>query len=124
MVIDTGIFIEYLRAGNKQNTVLFSLSDDRELFISSVTLYELYMGATSEEKITDVKFLTDDLTVLVFDRVIAVKASEIYHQLRKSNKMIEFRDIFIAATCIIHDLSVKTLNSKHYSRIAGLNIEK
>lgn len=78
MVIDTGIFIAYLRAGNKQNTVLFSLSDDRELFISSVTLYE----------------------------------------------MIEFRDIFIAATCIIHDLSVKTLNSKHYGRIAGLNIEK
>lgn len=124
LVIDTGIFIEYLRAGNKRNTVLFSLPDDRELFISSVTLYELYMGATTEEKVKDIKLLTDDLTVLEFDSTIAIKASEIYHQLRKLNKMIEFRDIFIAATCIVHDMPLKTLNLKDYNRIDGLTFEK
>jgi tRNA(fMet)-specific endonuclease VapC len=37
--------------------------------------------------------------------------------------MIEFRDIFIAATCIVNGFPVKTLNKKHYGRIKGLSIE-
>lgn len=44
MVIDTGIFIEHLRAKDKLKTRLYNLPTDIELFISSVSLYELYMG--------------------------------------------------------------------------------
>jgi len=47
MVIDTGIFIEHLRAKDKSNTTLYLLPANSELFISSVALYELYMGAAS-----------------------------------------------------------------------------
>ena len=36
--------------------------------------------------------------------------------------MIEFRDIFIAATCIENNLPIVTLNKKHFERIAGLDI--
>lgn len=36
--------------------------------------------------------------------------------------MIEFRDIFIAATCIVNGLPIVTLNKKHFKRIAGLKI--
>jgi len=36
--------------------------------------------------------------------------------------MIEFRDIFIAATCMVNNLPVKTLNKKHYDRIEGLSV--
>ena len=46
---------------------------------------------------------------------------EIYHQLRQVNKMIEFRDIFIAATALVYNLPVKTLNKKHFARISGLS---
>jgi len=41
--------------------------------------------------------------------------------LRQQNKMIEFRDIFIAATCLVNDLPVKTLNLKHFERIDGIS---
>ncbi|SEP39033.1 hypothetical protein SAMN05428947_113191 [Mucilaginibacter sp. OK283] len=44
MVIDTGIFIEHLRAKDKLGTTLYKISDNTELFISSVSLYGLYMG--------------------------------------------------------------------------------
>lgn len=94
MVIDTSIFIEYLRAKNKTKTTLYSLPETIDLCVSSVSLYELLMGATTEEKIKDIKLLTDDLVVLPFTSEVAVKSGEIYHQLRKTNKMIEFRDIF------------------------------
>jgi len=51
-------------------------------------------------------------------------AAEVYHDLRKRNKMIEFRDLFIAATAIAHDLPVLTLNKKHFERIKGIEIKE
>ncbi len=36
--------------------------------------------------------------------------------------MIEFRDIFIAATCMVHELPIVTLNKKHFKCIDGLKI--
>ena len=81
------------------------------------------MGATNEQKRLDVQLLTEDTIILPFDEEVSTRASEIYHDLRKTNKMIEFRDIFIAATCLIHDLPIKTTNKNHFQRIIGLKIE-
>jgi tRNA(fMet)-specific endonuclease VapC len=122
MVIDTGIFIEHLRAKDKLKSTLYNLPSDVELFISSVTLYELYMGATTPEKENDIKLITEDLSILPFSDSVAVEAARIYHRLRLSNKMIEFRDIFISATCLVNDLPLVTLNRKHFDRIKGLKI--
>jgi tRNA(fMet)-specific endonuclease VapC len=122
MVIDTDIFIGHLRAKDKTATILFELANEPELFISAISLYELYMGAITKEKIQDIKNLTDDLTVLPFTDEVAIKAGQIYHQLRASNKLIEFRDIFIAATCLTFKLPIATLNKKHFNRIEGLKI--
>jgi predicted nucleic acid-binding protein len=123
VVIDTSIFIDYLRAKDKKNTVLYKCPSSKKIYISSVTLYELLMGATNEQKRLDVQLLTEDTIVLPFDEEVSIRASEIYHDLRKTNKMIEFRDIFIAATCLIHNLPIKTTNINHFQRIKGLKIE-
>ena len=123
MVIDTSIFIEFLRAKDKSKTTLYKLPDKLQLFISSVTLYELYMGATNEEKMNDIKILTNGIAVISFNEDIAKESAKIYHRLRKTNQMIEFRDIFIAATCLINNLPIKTLNKKHFERIKGLIIK-
>ncbi|QNL52685.1 type II toxin-antitoxin system VapC family toxin [Olivibacter sp. SDN3] len=124
MVIDTGIFIEHLRSKDKTVTMLYRLSDQPYLYISAVSLYELYMGATTKEKEHDVKMLTEDLTVLPFTDAVSIKAAQIYHRLRLNNQMIEFRDIFIAATCIVNELPIVTFNKKHFKRIEGLKITR
>lgn len=122
LVIDTGIFIEFLRAKDKTKTHLYNLPDQGEIFISAVTLYELLMGATTQEKEKDVRLLTEDLIILPFSKEAAWEASKIYHRLRKKNQMIEFRDIFIGATCLLNNLKIFTLNEKHFSRIKELKI--
>ena len=78
------------------------------------------MGATSSEKESDILKSTDELTILPFSDEIAVKAGRIYQELRKKNQLIDFRDIFIAATCLVHNLELVTLNKKHFERINGL----
>lgn len=50
MVVDTNIFIEYLRAKDKLNTILLKLPDNIEMSISSITVYELFMGVNTEKK--------------------------------------------------------------------------
>lgn len=122
MVVDTGVFIEYLRAKDKSKTILLNLPDNLELFISSVTLYELYMGATTPQKWVDVKTLTEDIPVLSFTKSISEKAAIIYQELRASGQIIEFRDIFIAATALSHNLPVLTKNKKHSTRVKDLEI--
>jgi len=122
MVVDTSIFIEFLRKKDKTKTVLYSLPETTTIAISSVTLYELLMGATDKSKNKDVKILTEDLLILSLDQEVAKKSAEIYHQLRNENNMIEFRDIFIAASCLVHNMPLKTLNNKHFERVEGLKI--
>jgi len=123
MVVDTSIFIEFLRAKDKKKTTLYSIDSKIQIYISSVTLYELLMGATNEDKVNDIKVLTEDLIVLPFEESVSRKAAEIYHILRSENKLIEFRDIFIAATCIVYNLPLKTLNFKHFERIKDLALK-
>ena len=80
------------------------------------------MGANNPEKLNDIRILTDDIPVLAFNESVAKEAGDIYHKLRKANKMVEFRDIFIAATAIAYNFSVKTLNVKHFKRIPNIQM--
>ena len=123
MVIDTNIFIEHLRAKEKFTTKLVQLLDDgNKFFISAVSVYELYTGATTFENENRIRLLIEDIPVLTFTHDIAFRAAQIYRQLKAKNKLIEFRDIFIAATCIVHHLPIATLNRKHFERIERLKI--
>lgn len=122
MVIDTGVFIEHIRSKDKLHTTLYLLPENIELSVSSVSMYELYMGATTKDKENDIRILTEDLQILPFNDSVAIKAAQLYHLLKKQNKLIEFRDIFIAATCLINDLPLLTLNKNHFKRIEGLNL--
>lgn len=65
MVVDTCIFIDFLRAKDKTTTALFQIPDSTQIYISSVTLYELLMGAYSPDKVNDIKILTEDLPSFV-----------------------------------------------------------
>ncbi|MVN23286.1 type II toxin-antitoxin system VapC family toxin [Mucilaginibacter arboris] len=122
MVVDTSIFVQHLRAKDKSATTLYQLINSNNLFISSVSLYELYMGATTPDKVKDIERIIEGLSILSFTGSVAIKAAQIYHQLKQSNQQIEFRDIFIAATCLVNNLPIATLNKKLFVRIVGLEV--
>jgi len=122
MVIDTSVFIEYLRSSNKQGTIFYKLPQNISYSISAVTLFELYSGATTLTKEKDILTLTQGIVILPFDNTVATMAATIYRKLKSENKLIEFRDIFIAATCLVHNKPLVTLNIKHFSRIKELDL--
>lgn len=124
MVVDTGVFLEYLGATDKSQTLLQSVSSEGVLTISAITLYELYMAATTREKLRDVQVLTKELLVLPLTDDVALNAAKIFQYLKRQQKPIELRDILIAATAVVNDLPIMTLNRAHYEQIEGLKIVK
>jgi predicted nucleic acid-binding protein len=122
LLIDTSIIIDYLRKKNKRKSQFYKISATHTLFISTITLFELFAGAKNEQKMKDIDSVIEYVKMLPFTEETAKTAGEIYLALRDENKLIEAKDIFIAATALSHDLPLMTLNVKHFERIKGLEI--
>lgn len=123
MVIDSNIFIDHLRAKNKLKTKFYQLlQSEKAIFVSTVSVYEIYSGAATLDKQTNIQVLLKGIVILPFEYETSIIAAQIFNQLKVKSQLIEFRDIFIAATCLVHHLPIVTLNKKHFERIEGLEV--
>jgi predicted nucleic acid-binding protein len=91
------------------------------LFISAIVLFEVRAGlnASNQECLLG---LLRKTVCLPFDLRTAEIAAELSGTLRKSRIQVESSDLFIAATAIVHDLPLATLNRKHFECIEGLTL--
>lgn len=122
VLVDTSILIDFFRKTDKRNSVLMSfVKNDFELCISSITEYEIYIGA-NENQIEYWDQLLKKIIVIAFDKKASREAVEINNLLKKNRKQIDIADLFIAATAIANDLPIITLNEKHFNRIDKLKI--
>ena len=120
--LDTSVLIDHYRKKDKSKSMFFRLTEKYVLFVvSSVTIYELYLGNSEEQNIFWDNFFSQ-ITILPFDTKAAKKATEIYQQLKRDNKLIEMPDILIAGIALQNNLPLATLNKKHFERIKGLQI--
>lgn len=121
-IFDTSIVIDALRQNKKAENIFSEFEEiDGYIFVSSVTIFELFSGKSSKDKkqkdaINDfLKYFTDiDVNIK-----IAKMAGEIY---RDNTKDLGVPDYIIAATAIEIGAQVVTLNTKHFKKIPGLSI--
>ncbi|MCP4700899.1 MAG: type II toxin-antitoxin system VapC family toxin [Gammaproteobacteria bacterium] len=121
-LIDTSIIIDFLRKKHKDKAVLWRLREQYACAMSAVTLFELLSGAKTEKHVTDIAKLAKWIDILPFDNATAKFAAEFFRILKAENKLIEFRDIFIAATAKQHQLGLATLNTDHFERMTELRL--
>lgn len=123
IVLDTSVLIDYFRRTSKQNTTFYQLVAAKQYtFAASViTEYEIYVGATLDQQAFWDKFFAK-VRLLDFDSHCAKEAVEIQKQLKKNNQMIAIPDLLIGSTAKNKGLRVATTNTKHFKRIAGLQI--
>jgi tRNA(fMet)-specific endonuclease VapC len=122
LLIDTSIIIEHLRKTDKRRSILFNITETASLFVSSVTVFELQAGATDTAKQKDIHSILEGIAVLPFDVSTAEEAGKLYRELNVTNRLIEIRDLFIAATARANGLPIMTLNQKHFERVKGLKL--
>ncbi len=121
-LLDTSIIIDHLRKRDKQKSMLFSIADRFDLFVSSITIFELFAGATDERKKNDIENIISAVKIIPFSTDIAKEAGVLYISLKKENRMLEIRDIFIAATAATLNLPIVTINRDHFERIKKIEL--
>ena len=121
ILIDTSVVIDHFRKKNKQKSLLYELSKENTLFLSAISKFEFLVG-TKLTQIRQTKKIIEGFYILSFNSHVAEVASDIAKKLKTKNKIIEFRDIFIAATAIANDMPLSILNIKHFERIDNLEL--
>lgn len=122
VLVDTSILIDYYRKTDKDNSLWVNLVRLGYSFaISTVTKYEIYAGATSNQ-LAFWNTVLQAITVMPLDEVSVDMAVVINSALKKKRKQIDLADLFIAATAAAHNLPLVTLNRKHFDRIDGLQL--
>lgn len=124
ILVDTSVFIDFLRKEKKDQTILWHLQENYLCSMSAVTLFELQCGAKTDKHLADIEKLQKWVKSLPFNDAVAGNAATIFRELKAKNKLVEFRDIFIAATAYEHDLPVATLNTKHFENITQITLIK
>jgi tRNA(fMet)-specific endonuclease VapC len=127
-VLDTDFIINIFR--NKEGNVklLKKLIDDdsSEIFITSITLYELlkgcYKSKNFDKNYNIVSNFVSNLNILDFSANNSKIAAKIHSDLEKKGKIIEESDILIASICIEKNYVLITENFKHFENIEELKI--
>ena len=91
-----------------------------ELLISSLVLYEWLRGPRTSIELLDRERLFPDAKIVRFGAAEASRAAEIYRRVpRGRSREI---DIAIAATAIVHDAPLWTLNPADFEDVPGLKL--
>lgn len=122
VLVDTSILIDFLRKEHKDKTIFWQLREQSPCAISSVTLFELLVGAKTQQHQQDIRKICKVVEIFPFDASCAEVAAQIFRELKAQNELIEFRDIFIGATARLHQLELATLNIKHFERIDRVHL--
>lgn len=121
ILVDTSILIDHMRRGNKERTAFYRAAQRFDCSVSAITEFEFRVGSTAANR-DFVATLLELTPILPFDSACVHAATDIYRDLRASNRLIALPDLFIAATAIAHDLPLLTLNLAHFERVGSLKV--
>ena len=124
-LLDTDILSAHLRGNAEVSTRL--LQHTGQLSISAVTLAELktwlYRGNTPQRYRDGLAMLIAEMAVLPVDDAVAERFGEVGARLLDAGTTVATPDLLIAATSLVHDLTLVTGNVRHFSAIPSLRIE-
>jgi len=118
ILVDTNIFIEYY----KNNPVICEILeriDPQEIVVNDVVCAELYFGARNRQELADIVADMEKLTVLTISSKISKLAVELVKQYCLSHKL-KLPDAQIAATALLYNTELFTLNRKDFAYIPNL----
>jgi len=124
ILIDTDVVIEYLRSKEKSSTELIKLLQKHDVFLSSISEFELYLGAKTERHQRDLEMLFNEVEVIPFDFGCGRIAADIWKGRELTYQHHEIKDIFIASIAIGNDVWLRTFNEKHFKGIEKLKMWK
>ena len=111
LLVDTDVCIDHLNGDTR-------LPGRRaRLNVSVITRAELLAGCTDPRDVASVRRLLASMTERTVDRQVADEAGRI-----RSEVGIKLPDALIAATAVVHGLTLHTRNRRDFTRVPGLRL--
>jgi len=115
--IDSDVLIALLRKDEQTKRVLDSL--DANFYTTAINSFELWYGRKKSETVFE---LLEWLQLIDLDNMAARLAADMLRQLKSKGKIVELRDLFIAAICITNEVELLTYNKKHFERLKSFGL--
>ena len=129
VLIDTSILIEYER-GRLDLQRHPEQRRQEEFFISVVTASELLHGVhcavqsgVRAKRSAFVEALLERFPLLPIDLATARLHAQVWAELAAVGNIIGPNDLWLAATCLAHGLTILTANVREFARVPGLGVE-
>lgn len=129
VLIDASILIEAER-GRLDLEPHVTRHGEEEAFLSVVTASELLHGvhrATQPDvrarRSAFVEGILERFPLLSVDLTCARAHAQLWAELRQAGKLIGPHDLWLAATCVAHGLTIVTANVREFARVPGLDLE-
>jgi len=129
VLIDASILIE-AECGRLELEPHVARRHDEESFLSVITASELLHGvhrATQPDvrakRSAFVEGILERFPLLSVDLACARAHAQIWAELRRAGTLIGPHDLWLAATCVAHGLTMVTANIREFERVPGLAVE-
>jgi tRNA(fMet)-specific endonuclease VapC len=122
-LLDTDTCIHALKSFNP-SLIAKLTAHEGELATSTIVAHELYFGAEKYAEPQRRLFLVEQfllrLRLIPFDQATARVAGTLRNTLRQKGGNIGSYDVLIAATALVHDLTLVSGNTREFSRVPKL----
>jgi len=117
LLLDTDVMVDYLRGNGHARDFVMREAD--AIAVSAITVAELFAGVRTDAEARDLDELLGAITVLAVSADIARQAGLLKARYARSHGL-GIADAVIAATTHMHELTLATLNVRHYPMFAGI----
>ena len=120
VLCDTNILIELSKNNGKIKTELNKIGVD-QIAVSSISVGEFLFGARDKKELALIKRSLSSIKIIHTQEAISELAVHLIEKYSLSHHL-DVPDSFIAATALVNDLRLYTLNIKHFKYIEGLEL--
>jgi predicted nucleic acid-binding protein len=120
ILVDTNVLIEYYK-NNPLICGILEQIDPQETVVNDVVCAELYFGSRNRQELAAIVSDMEKLTVLAITPTISRLSVDLVKQFCLSHKL-KLPDAQIAATAILHNAELFTLNRKDFVFIPNLKL--
>lgn len=120
VLVDTSVIIDFLRRKKKDRTWWYQLATSNALAIALITHTELYAGSsvwTNQRARQELDLLFSAVEMVPMSTEISFRAAQ-----NRARYSVHLIDSIIAATSLVKELPLATLNRAHFKKITGLKL--
>lgn len=121
LLVDSDVIIELTRNNQKAIDVLSQYQKQFRLCVSSITRYELLIGARNKQELKDLLQLLNTFETLPLNERIANYAEQLLIAYNLSHNL-QLADGLIAATALFYHIELLSRNKKDFSYIDTLQL--